>query len=313
MANISAFTYILTDYEAKKLSERAKTNCFDPVEPPAYARWKMKKVDCNIVYYASGKCVIQGKGASDFIQTSMVDFEVVQTQNKTTGSSPLFNIPTFQPHAGLDESGKGDFFGPLVIACAFVDVQQSETLRLAGLKDCKLLSDSQTMTLARKAVEILGRDHFSIVIIGNEKYNLMYEQFKNLNRLLAWGHARALENVLNTAPHCQHALADQFANPVLIKRALMEKGRLITLEQRTKAESDIAVATASVLARASFLKSLEILSEKTGVKIPKGAGPIVLKTATELLKREQSTEIFNSIAKTHFKTLADVLAQQKFR
>ena len=115
----------------------------------------------------------------------------------------------------------------------------------------------------------------SVVAIGPEKYNALYEKFGNLNKLLAWGHARTIENLLELRPDCPRALSDQFANPRLIQRALLEKGRGIELEQRTKAESDPAVAAASILAREQFIDWLRDAKRTWGVELPKGVSAIV--------------------------------------
>src|SRR5690606_19391808 len=125
----------------------------------------------------------------------------------------------------------------------------------------------------------------SVVVIGPERYNELYKKFANLNRLLAWGHARVIENVLERQPDCPRALSDQFANPSLIKRALLEKGRLIQLDARTKAESDPAVAAASIMAREAFIDWMDKTGRQFGVKIPRGASALVKSTASELVAK----------------------------
>ena len=141
---------------------------------------------------------------------------------------------------GIDESGKGDYFGPLVVAAVFVDATTQNELALMAVRDSKKISDSRILELAPDIKTICPH---SVIVIGPQKYNELYLKIKNLNRLLAWGHAKALETLLDRVS-CERAISDQFGDERLILNALQEKGRKIVLEQRTKAESDLAVAAA---------------------------------------------------------------------
>ena len=205
-----------------------------------------------------------------------------------------------QPHIGVDESGKGDFFGPLVIAACYVGPEH--LAELEGVKDSKKLTDPVSLRLAGK---IRATCPHAIVAIGPTKYNELYAKFRNLNKMLAWGHARAIENVLEQAP-AELVISDQFADPAGLKRALFEKGRTINLQSMVRAEADIAVACASVLARAEFLTRLKRLGEEVGMELPKGASDIVLRAGAKLVQT-QGAERLQHVAKTHFKTYANVL------
>jgi ribonuclease HIII len=209
---------------------------------------------------------------------------------------------------GLDESGKGDYFGPLVVAGVQVDPEFSARLTAWGVKDSKRLSDNRVLALEPMIREACRH---SIVAIGPERYNELYEKFRNLNRLLAWAHARALENILSKG-ECPRAIADQFGDERFIKNALMEKGRKIVLEQRPRAEEDPAVAAASILARAEFLKRLKRLSEEHQMELPKGASDRVREAAVRLV-REKSAEALKKVAKWHFKTTQQVLEASRPR
>ncbi len=127
-----------------------------------------------------------------------------------------------------------------------------------------------------------------------------------MNRLLAWGHAKALENILERVSSAR-AISDQFGDERLILSALQEKGRKIILEQRTKAEADLAVAAASILARAEFLIRLNRLSQEVGTTLPKGASPAV-ELAARMVIKKHGPERLESVAKLHFKTTQAVLA-----
>jgi ribonuclease HIII len=204
---------------------------------------------------------------------------------------------------GIDESGKGDYFGPLVIAAVFVDATTQGELKLMEVRDSKKISDGRILEMAPDIKTICPH---SVIAIGPHKYNELYAKIRNLNRLLAWGHAKALENLLDRVS-CERAISDQFGDERLILNALQEKGRKIVLEQRTKAESDMAVAAASILARAEFLLRLKRLSEEVGTTLPKGASPAV-ELAARMVIKKHGQERLDSVAKLHFKTTQAVLA-----
>lgn len=205
---------------------------------------------------------------------------------------------------GIDESGKGDYFGPLVIAAVFVDATTQSELALMQVRDSKKISDGRILEMAPDIRTICPH---SIVAIGPKKYNELYAKIRNLNRLLAWGHARALENLLDKVS-CERAISDQFGDEQLILNALQDKGRKVVLEQRTKAESDLAVAAASILARAEFLIRLKRLSDEVGTTLPKGASPAV-ELAARMVIKKHGRERLDSVAKLHFKTTQAVLNQ----
>lgn len=208
---------------------------------------------------------------------------------------------------GTDESGKGDYFGPLVAAGMYVDATIAQELTGLGVADSKTLSDGETRRLAG---EIRRRfpDKFEVVEIPPAKYNALYEQFKregkNLNSLLAWGHARVLENLLIRCP-CRFALTDKFADARYVEQRLFAHSRRITLVQRPRAERNVAVAAASVLARDSFLTSLDKLSAQYGLSLPKGAAPQVVAAARDLVTRHGAAAL-GQVAKLHFKITAKV-------
>ena len=121
-----------------------------------------------------------------------------------------------------------------------------------------------------------------MVCIGNPAYNRLYAKIRSVNRLLSWGHARCIENVLSTIPSCPKAVSDQFGDKETLQRALMSRGKAVELVQRHRAESDIAVAAASILAREGFLASLSKLQSEFGVPFHKGASAAVVNAAREL-------------------------------
>jgi len=216
------------------------------------------------------------------------------------------------PHIGTDESGKGDYFGPLVIAGVWVDEALQESLAQLGVRDSKKLSDRQCRELAAK-IKDLCQGKYHVVEISPDRYNKLHEQFlaekKNLNHLLAWGHARAIESVLERQA-CNQAIADQFGDEKYIASKLMEKGKTLRLLQTPKAERFIAVAASSVLARDLFLSRLNQLSNEAGLTLPKGASSAVIEAAKKIVQT-QGVDALRKFAKLHFKTTASVLAEGK--
>jgi ribonuclease HIII len=266
-----------------------------------------KKAKVNVAVYEKGpKVVVQGKGTEEFVSFRL---EPEILGEAKVGYEEVHNPEMFAPHFGIDESGKGDFFGPLVIAGVYVNGPIAHEFMKAGIQDSKRIgSDARIRALADAIRETRGAVA-EIIEIPPAKYNPLYQKIGNLNRLLAWGHARCIENLLGRVPDCPRALSDQFANPALIERALMTKGREIQLDQRTKAESDLAVAAASILARERFIGWLEKTGRRHGVVLPRGVNAQVKQVARDLVAKN-SPEILTEVAKTHFKTAAEVGGEQ---
>ncbi len=203
-------------------------------------------------------------------------------------------------HIGVDESGKGDFFGPLVVAACYVGPEH--LAELDGVKDSKKLTDPMAIRLAAKIKSVCP---YSVVALGPAKYNELYAKFNNLNSLLAWGHARAIENVLEVQP-ANLVISDQFAKGgMAVKRALFEKGKQVEFRSMVRAEADIAVAAASILARAEFLHRLRKLSEEFGMDLPKGA-TVVIGPGKKFVAMHGPGAL-SQVAKMHFKTSGQVL------
>jgi ribonuclease HIII len=215
-------------------------------------------------------------------------------------------FPPEKGRIGTDESGKGDYFGPLVVAGVFVPEDQQNVLKELGIRDSKKISDNRVRELA----DLLKKGYkHSLVAIGPEKYNELYTKLRNLNRILAWAHSRAIENILEEV-NCSVAVTDQFGDKSFVLNALMKKGREIELIQKPKAEEDLAVAAASIMARAEFLKRLYFLSQDVGLDLPKGSSSLVEEAGLKLVKLHNA-EILNKFAKKHFKITRRILASLK--
>ncbi|MEM1158199.1 MAG: ribonuclease HIII [Verrucomicrobiota bacterium] len=302
MSNSSSYTYTITEAQGQKLRQILESQGFD-FSDLAYGYFSAKKGKCSVSYYQSDKVVLQGKEAREFIEFY---FEPEVTGEVLLGYEQIHNPEMFQPHFGVDEAGKGDFFGPLVVAGAYLTAETTRQLMDAGVRDSKRFSsDKVVMKMSDRVREITGNAVY-VVSIGPEKYNQLYHKMGNLNRLLAWGHGQVIANLHQLYPECPRALSDQFAHESLIQRELKRREVDIKIQQRTKAESDTAVAAASIVARAAFLSAMEKLGGDE--PLPKGAGGHVKDWARNLLK-EQGVEALKKICKTHFKTFHEVTSE----
>lgn len=304
MPPLRSHTVALTAEQADKLRGILTDQGFKFEQRP-YTLFFAQKPGLTIAVYEKGpKAVVQGKDTENFVQFSL---EPEVLGEARLGYEELHHPERFAPHFGIDESGKGDFFGPLVIAGVYTNKVVARQLLEAGIRDSKSIgSDAQIRKLADVVRRIPGLIS-EVVVVAPEKYNPLYEKIGNLNRLLAWGHARVIENLCERKPDCPAALSDQFANPRVLERALMERGRKIELRQQTKAESDYAVAAASILAREKFIDWMADAEKKQGVKLPKGASGAVLESA-RILVRQHGPDVLRSTAKLHFKTAQQALA-----
>lgn len=271
--------------------------------PKPYTIFFAQKNKLSVAVYEKGpKVLVQGKGVEEFVQ---FELEPKILGEARLGYEEIHSPEMFEPHFGVDESGKGDFFGPLVIAGVYVDRGIARKFMETGVQDSKRISsDARIRSLAESIRKIVG-DLYEVVLIGPEKYNELYIKFKNLNALLGWGHARVIENLLAKKPDCPRALSDKFADVRVIENALLQHGQTIKMEQRTKAESDPAVAAASILAREGFVNWLEKRGHALGVRLGRGVSAAVKETAAEIVATKGASAL-QQIAKIHFRTAHEV-------
>ncbi|MBV8227817.1 MAG: ribonuclease HIII [Verrucomicrobia bacterium] len=302
---VNSYTVAIQPSQAEALRKLLEDQGFEFVDRP-YTIFFAQKAKLSVAVYEKGpKVVVQGKETEDFVRFQLEPQILKQAR---LGYEEVLNPEMFEPHFGIDESGKGDFFGPLVIAGAYVDRDIARRFLDLGVTDSKKIgSDSRIRQLAQEINDTPGVAT-EVVLIGPEKYNLLYEKFANLNDLLAWGHARVIENLLQQKPNCRRSLSDQFANQSVIKRALMKQSREIQIEQQTKAESDVAVAAASILARDKFVRWLENRSKALGIQLPKGVSAAV-KAAAKAVVEKGGRDALPTVAKMHFRTSAEVLGE----
>jgi ribonuclease HIII len=299
---IASYTCKLTPAQAKTLEVYLRDNHFEPRTVP-YAQFAGAKPDVNLVFYESGKLVVQGKGTREFVEFVL---EPLILQEAKLGYETTLNPELLAPRIGVDESGKGDFFGPMCVAGVYVNADILAQWKLAGIRDSKNISSDRKINELAKLIRGTKGCVYTTVPIGNEAYNRLYAKMRSVNTLLAWGHARVIENLMGQSdkmiPPPVKAISDQFAySKDVVKRALMALGRDLLLEQRHKAEEDLAVAAASILARDEFVTRLNRLSKDYGVLLPKGASAAVETAAREFIDKHGAEQL-PKIAKMHFRT-----------
>ncbi|MFT4702763.1 MAG: ribonuclease HIII [Bradymonadia bacterium] len=283
---------------------------------PDHTFWQGRGDGAVISFYKSGKVVVQGSGADQWADTltgagaKLVKSAAPRAKGSKTAASRvpasgepfgpgIAKLPKPVPNAwiGIDETGKGDYFGPLVVVAARVEMSQLPLLKELGVADSKSLNDKLALRIADDLREVVP---FSAVVLLPPGYNDLYAKIQNLNHLLAWAHAESAEDVLGKTD-AELIISDQFAKANLVGRRLKERGKQCRFFQRTKAEDDPAVACASILARAIFLRQLDQLGHEFGMTLPKGASGPVLAAAKRIVQ-ERGAVALADVAKLHFKT-----------
>ena len=268
-----------------------------------YARFAGEKDKTNLVFYGSGKLVVQGKDTQEFVEF-VLEPEILKEVK--LGYETVLNPELLLPRLGVDESGKGDFFGPLCIAGAYVNESVIKAWTDVGIRDSKNISSDKRIKDLAEIIRKTPGCVSSVVPIGNEAYNRLYLKMKSVNAMLAWGHARVIENLMGQRhrmnPPPVRAISDQFAsNKEVVAGALMSLGREIELVQKHRAEEDLAVAAASILARDEFVGRLGRMEKQYEMKFPKGASAAVDAAAKEFVGK-YGADGLAKIAKMHFRT-----------
>jgi len=268
-----------------------------------YAQFAAERDKTNVVFYESGKLVVQGKGTQEFVEF-VLEPEILKEAR--LGYEAVLNPELLVPRVGVDESGKGDFFGPLCIAGAYVNEKVVREWKDAGIRDSKNIGSDKRIKELAELIRKTPGCVTTVVPIGNEAYNRLYAKLRSVNAILAWGHSRVIENLMlqrhRMYPPPVRAISDQFAHDkATVARALMSLGREIELVQRHKAEADLAVAAASILARDEFVTRLGQMEKNYDLALPKGASAAVDAAAKEFLAKH-GAENLPKVAKMHFRT-----------
>src|SRR5437762_13210667 len=302
---VNSYTHPLSSEQAEKLRACLRERGFI-FAPKPYTIFFAQKEKLNVAVYEKGPTIlVQGRGVEESVKF-VLDPEIFGEAR--LGYEEVHLPEMFEPHFGVDESGKGDFFGPLVISGVYVDRGIARKLLDAGVADSKRISSDARIRALADTIRKTSQALVETVLIGPAKYNELYEKFSNLNRLLGWGHARVIENLLARKPGCARSLSDQFADARVIKESLMRHGRNIVLEQRPRAESDIAVAAASIVAREGFINWLERKGKELGVRLERGVSQGVKETAKKLVELN-GPQALREVAKIHFRTAHQIAPQ----
>ena len=310
----TSFTFELTNDQQELLLGLMVTGNFRKREVP-YSLYSVEGEKFNATLYekekhGKRKLCVQGSGAQDFVEFQLEPKGIVPVE---LGYEQVLHPELTAAHAGSDESGKGDYFGPLVVCCCYVDaailegmkkftyLDSQNRVRKLEVRDCKQMTDAQVLMAGESLRKLLGSAGYAVVKLGPAAYNRLYAKIRNINRMLAWAHGTAIEELLEKRPGCTRVVVDQFApTEATIRRALKTRGKQATVEQRHKAESDIAVAAASVIAREQFLRDVP--------DFPLGSSdPRVRELAEEMVRKNGPTWLMNH-CKAHFQTTDKVLA-----
>jgi ribonuclease HIII len=308
---LSLYTIALDALQIAKLGEICAGNsAFSPTQTSyTHFSYKSKSQGISVAAYTSGKVVISGKGTEDFI-TNVLEPQV--TGIARLGYDDVHNPEWFETHAGLDESGKGDLFGPVVSACVIAGKDAVEKWLEAGVKDSKQVTSDKKIFELEKIIRSTPGVIVKTAFARIEKYNPLYKKFGNLNAFLGHLHFLALKEALAEAEETgaeipAWGLLDQFSKSPIVQRNLTRNGISFDLKMRTKAESDPVVAAASIIARATYVREIEKISELAGIRVPKGSGAEAKKAATEIV-RKFGVERFGEFVKLHFKTAHEARA-----
>lgn len=307
MGKRTTYTFELSRPQAAELEAWLKAHDYEFRSVP-FAVFAAQKDKVNVVFYKSGKLVVQGADASDFVEFAL---EPEILKEARMGYETLLDPSLLLPRIGVDESGKGDLFGPLCIAAVYVNESVVKAWEDAGIRDSKRVSSDQRIYELARLIRSTPGCAFSVVPIGNAAYNRLYASMGNVNSILAWGHARAIENLLERGrlvPPPARVISDQFAKgPATLERALMKLGRNVELVQRHRAETDLAVAAASILARDAFLAGLKRLEKEFGLPLPKGTSADS-DAAARAFAQKHGVLRLPEVAKTHFQNVKRIQA-----
>lgn len=297
------FVTTLDSALAERLRSDLKAQDFE-ITVPLHTVFSGRKKGISCTLYKSGKLTVQGSGMREFVEFYL-EPEILKNVSFTYPEIVSAETLDLTGRIGIDESGKGDFFGPLCIAGVFAEGKSITKLKAMGVRDSKTLTEAAIIKIGH---QIRSEIDYHIVRINPSKYNELYSQFLNLNTLLAWGHATAIEQlVLKT--NCKNVIIDQFAAERVVETALKRKKLQVELTQRHRGEEDVVVAAASILARCEFLEGLKKLGEEYGMVLPKGASAATIAAGKKIFLKYGEKGLVNT-SKVHFKTY-NVVTQGK--
>jgi len=284
----------------------------DEKDIPYGRQFKIKHLDnfvqVNLYFGKKGLQILtQGKDSisKKFINDIFNKSEGSRSTHTDSSQEILYSYN--KPWIGIDESGKGDFFGPLVCTGVIIEPSDIPMLEKLDVKDSKKISDTRIIEISSEIKQLL-KNRVNTIVLKPSKYNELYKKMssekKNLNSLLAWCHSTVLENLLELNK-VELAISDKFGNENLIMNRLKKLGKETQLIQVTKAESNLAVATASIIARSEYLMWHKNSEKKYNIVFPKGASSSVVEAGKSYVLK-YGYEKLSEVAKLHFKTIDEL-------
>lgn len=267
-------------------------------------------IDSNIVriYSSKKKGITLDTSQSKSDKLNLILNNIYDTFQGNSLSSSDFDTEKNQlypimdpPLLGSDEVGKGDFYAPIIVGSVYLEKNEYDILKTLGVRDSKDLSDDRIIKLAKEIKKVTN--NYSILRIGQSKYNELYKKIGNINAILAWAHVTNIKNVYKKQPF-KKALVDKFGREEQIRNGLKD----LNLEMifRPKAEQNIAVAASSILARDALLTTIKNMNKHYDFDFPLGANSIVISKGKEFVKKFGEEEL-NNVCKMHFKTVQNIL------
>ena len=259
-----------------------------------YARYAVKAMGVNLVCYTSGKVVVQGKSLDAFVGEFLGGANTAAQKGRDDDPE----IPFDAPMIGSDEAGKGDYFGPLVVASVYAEPDRKQELLAMGIADSKTLSDQRMFPMA----ELVERGFdCEVRVLMPQDYNARWNEVRNVNHVLAELHADAIATLLRRHPNA-NVLVDRFGDESLIATRLQKKlGHAPKkLVQVPRAEANPVVGAASVVARVRFVEGFQECEAESGTDLHKGGGEPV-DVAARRAFAIGGVDLMSRIAKLHFK------------
>ena len=247
--------------------------------------------------YKSGKFVVQGADPDVFVARYVEGATPVPPkEKKADDAGGVERVPT-TTLIGSDECGKGDYFGPLVVCAVRMEPDEAAKLADSGVVDSKALKDDRALQLGAALRGVLPH---AVRRLDPPEYNDRHAALKNVNLLLADLHAEAIRALAQPG---DEVLIDQFSKKDLFEERLGDLG--LRIRQAPRAEANLAVAAASIIAREEFLTRLDELSGEAAIRLRKGAGAPTDAAGVEYA-RLHGAEALRAVAKLHFKNTEKV-------
>ncbi len=289
------FVMTLSDTQIAAMKMYYKEALVKNPKGPISAQIKLKELVITI--YHTGTVMFQGKQAEEAFFFWHESFDITPATFKSEPN----RIHEFYMHSiGSDESGVGDYFGPLTVCAAYVSDEHVAFLKTLNIKDSKLLSDQY---IEKIGVKLSQNIPYSLLVLDNKKYNDMIIKGYNANKLKAYLHAQCHKNLIKKIGHRPMVIVDQFSEEATYMRYLKHFDDAVKPDLLLpKAESHYAsVAVASIIARYAFIQHLKTLSQDVGMELHKGASKKVDEQVAYIIKHH-GERILNQIAKVHFTT-----------